>query len=195
MGWTPHLLLTSVALVWTSCSATPQAVLPADSSEGFVLGPEDVFALRVYGEEDLSGSYRVEADGTIDFPFIGQTHVAGQQPNDVANLVERRLLEEEILRAPQVSVYVLEYASKRISVVGAVASPGTFPMTAGLTVVQAISLAGGFKDASSNSTVLTRRVDGELRRFSVRANDITRGRAADVPVQSGDIIFVPGSAF
>lgn len=192
MARAAHFLLVCVA----ACGGAPQTIGVSDAQDvDASLGPDDVFDIRVYGEEDLSGSYRVSQDGSIDFPLIGRTRVAGLDPTEVADLVKSRLMEEQILLAPQVSVFVQEYASKRISVVGAVSAPGTFPMTAGLTVVQAISLAGGFDNANSNSTVLTRRVDGELRRFTVRANDISRGRADDVPVRAGDIIFVPGSTF
>ena len=79
---------------------------------------------------------------------------------------------------------------------GAVSQPGTFPVTPGMTVVQAISMAGGFTAlASQNDTVLTRRVDDGVRRFPVPARRISDGREPDVPLQGGDIIFVPERAF
>jgi polysaccharide export outer membrane protein len=165
-------------------------------AEDTTLGPGDVFQVRVYGEEDLSSGYRVAQDGTIDFPFVGRVEVAGKEPTEVADLVASRLREGNYLRDPQVSVMVEEYNSKRVSVMGAVARSGTFPMRAGLTVVEAISLAGGFTPlASRNGTVVTRRVDGELQRFQVRVDDVTRGEADDVVLQAGDIVYVPERLF
>lgn len=160
------------------------------------LGVGDVFEVRVYGEEELSSSYRVAEDGTIDFPFIGSVKVVGLEPPQISNLLATKLKTGEYLRDPQVSVFVTDYASKRVSVMGAVEKPGAFPMTTGLTVIQAISLAGGFSPlASQNSTVVTRNTAEGRRRIPVRAEDISEGEAPDVPLQAGDIVYVPERVF
>jgi protein involved in polysaccharide export with SLBB domain len=154
------------------------------------------FDVRVFNEETLSATYRVAQDGTIDFPLVGQLSVAGLEPAAVARLIENELRARELLRDPQVSVFVQEYASKRVSVVGEVGEPGTFPVTSGLTLVQVITLAGGFGGmADRNGTTLSRRVDGELQRFRVPVDEITSGRRSDVPVGAGDIINVPRRVF
>ena len=160
------------------------------------LGAGDVFDVRVYGEEELSGTYRVAQDGSIDFPFVGRIEVAGQEPPLVANQISLQLRDGGYLVNPQVSVFVQEYNSKRVSVVGAVAEPGTFPLEPNMTVVRAISQAGGFTPlASRDSVVVTRRINGELRRFRVEVEEITEGSRDDVPVQAGDIIYVPERLF
>ena len=164
--------------------------------EDTTLGSGDVFDVRVYGEEELSGTYRVTEGGTIDFPFIGRAEVAGMTPTQIADLITARLREGGYLTLPQVSIFVREYNSKRVSVMGAVQEPGTFPMTSGLTTVQAISLAGGFTSlASSNSIVVTRRVGGRLQRYRVPVGDVTEGNADDFPLRAGDIIYVPERVF
>ena len=179
-----------------ACGASRPAVPPPPPQDDTTLGAGDVFDIRVYGEEELTGTYRVAQDGTIDFPLVGRIEVAGLEPPLVAETVRRRLQDGEYLVNPQVSLFVKEYNSKRISVIGAVQRPGTFPISSGLTAVQAISLAGGFTSlASRNETVMTRRVEGELRRFRVPAEDITQGEADDVLVQTGDIIYVPERIF
>jgi protein involved in polysaccharide export with SLBB domain len=189
--WVPVLAL---ALACTNGSPSPQAV--AVEPDDTTLGAGDVFAVRVYGEEDLTNQYRVSQDGTIDFPLVGRIEVAGREPTEVADLIAARLRSGEVLVSPQVSVSVEEYNSKRFSVMGAVAQPGTFPMSTGLTVVQAISLAGGFTPlASRNSVVVTRRVDDELRRYQVKVEDVTRGEADDVVLRAGDIVYVPERMF
>ncbi len=160
------------------------------------LGPGDVFDVRVMGEDELSSTFRVSNDGGVDFPFVGELEVAGLEPEEVADLVAVRLREGEFLVDPHVNVFVQEYQSKRVSVVGAVKNPGTFSIAPGLTVVHAIQQAGGASAlASQNDTVITRRIEGELRRFRVRVRDITRGQSEDFPLQAGDIIYVPERIF
>lgn len=188
-----------VALLVPSASCGPTGRIerpPTTGADDTTLGASDVFDIRVFGEEDLSGTYRVAQDGTIDFPFLGRLRVAGQEPYEVADIVEGRLRDEGYLVNPQVSVFVQEYNSKRISVLGAVRTPGSFPMQSGLTVVQAIGLAGGFTAlANRDGTSVTRHVDGQARRFSVPVDAITSGRESDFPVQAQDIIYVPERVF
>jgi polysaccharide export outer membrane protein len=172
----------------------PDLQTTAPTSVG--LGAGDVFEVRVFGEEQLSAQYRVEPDGTIDFPFLGRLPVEGREPRDVATSIADGLREREILVDPQVTVFLAESNSLRVSVMGAVARPGTFPVSPGMTVVQAISTAGGFTAlASQNDTVLTRRVGEGVRRFTVPARRISDGRESDIPLQGGDIIFVPERVF
>lgn len=170
--------------------------IPPPSTNDSTLGASDVFDVRVFNEDALSATYRVAQDGTIDFPLVGQLSVAGLEPSVVARNIEAELQSRGLLRDPQVSVFVQEYSSKRVSVVGAVEAPGTFPVTSGMTLVQVISLAGGFTEmADRNGTTLSRRVEGELRRYRVPVDEITSGRIADVPLGAGDIINVPRRVF
>lgn len=160
------------------------------------LGAGDVFEVRVYGEDDLSTEYRVSQDGSIDFPFVGRVSVAGLEPTEVSDLLETKLREGAYLNSPQISILVREYNSKRISVVGAIARPGNFPITAGMTVVEAIGLAGGFSAlANQDDTVVTRREAGSLKRYRVPVGEITKGRSPDFPLQAGDIVYVPERLF
>lgn len=177
-------------------SRLPSSGAPEAAGNDTSLGAGDVFDVRVFGEEELTGSYRVAQDGSIDFPLVGRLAVEGLEPTQIADLVTGRLRDGQFMMNPQVSVLVREYNSKRISVLGSVTRPGTFSMTAGLTLVQAISLAGGFTSlASRNDIVVTRRVNGELRRYNVRADDVTEGRSDDFPLGAGDTIYVPERVF
>lgn len=192
------LLVASLgALLFAGCRRTADTgTIPPPSTNDSTLGASDVFDVRVFNEEALSSTYRVAQDGTIDFPLVGQLNVAGLEPAAVARVIEDELRTRQLLRNPQVSVFVQEYFSKRVSVVGAVGAPGTFPVSSGLTLVQVISLAGGFTEmADRNGTTLSRRVDGELQRFRVPVDEITSGRRADVPLGAGDIINVPRRVF
>jgi len=173
---------------------TPRA--PGDSAPDTTLGVGDSFDVRVYGEEELSGKYQVTGDGMIDFPFIGRVEVVGKEPTQVAADIQTRLKEGGYLTNPQVSVLVTDYSSKHVSVMGAVAKPGIFPLTNGLTVVHALSLAGGLTAiASGNDVIVSRRIRGVIQRFRVPVDDVTEGRADDFPLQAGDIIYVPQRVF
>jgi protein involved in polysaccharide export with SLBB domain len=95
-----------------------------------------------------------------------------------------------------VNVLVEEYVSKRVSVFGSVAKPGTFPLLSGMTVVQAISLAGGLTSiANATEVVITRRSGEKMRRLTVSITKITRGQASDVSLEAGDLVFVPERVF
>lgn len=191
-----RLVLTAIALVLAACGGPSHSAPPPNAEVDATLGAGDVFDVRVFGEEELSNSYRVAQDGTIDMPLVGRVEVAGLEPPHVADLIATRLRDGEFLRDPQVSIFVQEYNSKRVSVVGAVARPGTFPVTSDLTVVEAISMAGGFTSiADQNGTVVTRKIDDDLQRYPVRVEDVTEGSASDFPLQAGDIIYVPERVF
>jgi polysaccharide export outer membrane protein len=170
--------------------------VPPPATDDTTLGPGDVFTVRVYGEDMMSGSHQVAPDGTINFPLLGAVQVSGLEPTEVAEKIQTELRERDLLRNPHVSVYVEEYASKRVSVMGAVANPGTFPLEPGMTVVQAISMAGGFSSlADRDGTVVTRRIEGEIVRYRVPVARVTKGQAKDIAVAAGDIIFVPERLF
>lgn len=160
------------------------------------LGVGDAFDVRVYGEKELSERYQVTGDGMIDFPFIGRVEVIGKEPTAVAADIRTRLREGGFLTDPQVAVLVTDYTSKHVSVMGSVAKPGIYPLTNGLTAVHAISLAGGLSAlASGNNVIVSRRVDGVVRRFRVLVDDVSEGRAEDFALKAGDIIFVPQRVF
>ncbi len=170
--------------------------VPPPATDDTTLRPGDVFSVRVYGEEEMSGSHQVAPDGTINFPLLGAVQVEGLEPPAVAAKIQTLLRERDLLRNPHVSVYVEQYASKRVSVMGAVANPGTFPLEPGMTVVEAITRAGGFSAlADQDGTVVTRRVGDQTVRYRVPVERVTKGQAEDIQVAAGDIIFVPERLF
>ena len=121
----------------------PVAVVAVPLSD---LGPGDVFEVRVYGEEDLSGEYRVSSDGNINFPLVGKLGVDGKTATEISDEISARLTK--FIKDPSVSVFVKEYQSKKVYVYGRVQKAGTFPYEDGMNIIQAITLAGA---ASTNS--------------------------------------------
>lgn len=165
------------------------------TSPASTLGPGDVFEVRVFQEPDLSGIYRVASDGAIDFPLCGKLVVAGLQGSVVADKING-CLAAGYLKKPQVSIYVKEYNSKKVYVLGEVQRPGTFPYDDNMNVVQAITLAGGFSPhADRNNASVARLADGLEERFKVPVVDIGLGRAKNFALRPGDIVFVPESLF
>lgn len=172
----------------------PKLPPPIETSS---LGPGDVIEVTVYDEPSMSKPFKVAPNGTIDFPLVGTLEIEGKEPQEVADLIKTRLRDGKILKNPSVSVLVKEVNSKKVAVFGQVQKPGQFPMTEGMTVVQAISLAGGFTSLADRDRVtLNRRVskDKVVRVvFSVAA--ITEGKLNDILLQSGDTIYVEERAF
>lgn len=181
------------------CSGRRQApkVALAAPSESTTLGPGDVFHMQIVGEEGLPAEYHVASDGTVDLPYLQTVTVSGLEPQEVARLVRQRLIDEEILTDPSVVVHVVEYRSKQVSVLGQVQKPGNFPFQPGMTLVQAISLAGGLNSiAQSQSVRLTRRVrSGGTQTVSIDLDRINSGESQDVPLQAGDRVFVGERVF
>lgn len=159
------------------------------------LGSGDVFEVRVVGEEDLSGAYRVASDGTITFPFCGRVDVGGKTAPETSEALTA-CLADGYIKNPQVTVFIKERNSKKVFVFGEVTKPGTFAYEDGMNVVQAITLAEGFsKLAARNSVVVTRIVDGKEQRIKVGVDDIGMGRQQNFLLQPGDIVYVPESFF
>jgi protein involved in polysaccharide export with SLBB domain len=155
------------------------------------LGPGDRFELLVVGEEKLPKEYRVAPDGTVDFAWIGRQNVAGLEPQALQVVVREELIKQKYLERPAVLVNVKEFNSKRITLGGQVAKTGDIPYTPGLTLYRVIASSGGFTNLANRDNVLvTRKVPGGTKTVSFSVDDISEGRAADVPLQAGDSIYV-----
>ncbi len=161
---------------------------------GASFGPGDAFEIRVFGEPDLSGDFRIASDGTIDFPLVGKVKVEGMNASQLSATLSQQL--SRYIKQPDVSVFVKEFNSKKIFVFGEVKNPGTFTYEQGMNIIQAITLAGGFERlADQNGTFVTRVVDGKEQRLQVPVKSIGKGDAANFPLQPGDIVFVPETLF
>jgi protein involved in polysaccharide export with SLBB domain len=178
----------------SACSSgvTNQRTKLPPPSEKTTVGPGDVVTIQIVGEKDLPQEYQVASDGTVTLPYIQTMQVAGLEPRDIAVSIRRQLIEKRILVDPTVVVQVKEYHSRSVILLGQVAKPGSFPLTPGLTLMQAISLAGGLTPiADDDKVTLTRKLtETSTRTVRVSVDAITDGREADVPLQAGDRIYV-----
>jgi polysaccharide export outer membrane protein len=191
------LAILSVVLAAGACSRRAQTAtgeVPAALGQSS-LGAGDVIEVRVYQEPELSGVYQIGRDGDVIFPLCKRVTLSGLSPNAAAEKL-RVCLSEGFMRNPQVSVLVKEYNSKKVFVFGEVQKPGTFVYEDGMSIVQAVTLAGGFtKTASQNSTSVTRRVNGVETKTKVNVQDIALGKAPNFVLEPGDIVYVPESLF
>jgi polysaccharide export outer membrane protein len=129
---------------------------PFDSGEAeYTLGGNDVLAVFVYDEPDLSRSnIRVARDGTISFPLLGRLHVGGLAVSDVEEHISRRLAEGHLLLDAQVTVMVQDYGSKRYQVLGEIRRPGNYSLKANERLLDAISTAGGVDPETAGREVM-----------------------------------------
>jgi polysaccharide export outer membrane protein len=159
------------------------------------LGIDDVFQVRVVGEPDISGEYRVSADGTIDYPYVGRVQVLGLRPSELQEQLTRKL-KDGYFRNPQLAVMVTEWNSRKIAVLGQVAKPGPLAYFPRMTIVDAIAAAGGFTGAAAkNSVRLRRESNGKVETRSYRVADISEGRSPNVTMVPGDVLVVDERIF
>jgi len=199
MRWLFAFLTVLVALAIPGCGpkdAPPPRNLPPPTPSTTV-GPGDVFEVFVMGEQNLPKEFRVQPDGSINFPYLEKVIVAGKEPQEIAEFIKGRLKEEKILQNPQVSVIIKAYNSKKITVLGQVAKPGSLGFVEGMKLVEAISLSGGFTAlADGRHVILTRNVSGSKTVTAIISVEaITDGAQADIPLQAGDTIKVESKVF
>lgn len=185
-----------LSLVASGCVTTgSSARLPAAaaSAEG-ALGASDVLEIRLLQEAEISGSYQIDASGNLGFPYVGAFRVAGLTPEALGEQLESKLTEGGFFLAPIVTVLVTEFNSRNVVVLGSVRNPGRYRYTDGMSVIDAISAAGGVLDSGQpGKTTVTRKVDGVEHSIQVAVPAIVNGRQPDQPLAVGDIVFVPES--
>ncbi|MDP9001251.1 MAG: polysaccharide biosynthesis/export family protein [Myxococcota bacterium] len=188
------LLMTPSVACGRSHTGPPNLPAPQQST---MVGPGDLFKVSVLGEKDLPSEYRVQPDGTIDFPYLDRLVVAGLEPQQIADAIKKGLIARKILVDPQVTLVVTQYNSKKISIVGSVNKPGNLPWTEGIKLVDAISLAGGLTSIADGDHVRITRLVGPSKTVTatVSVDDITDGKLGDVPLQAGDTIKVDQRVF
>jgi polysaccharide export outer membrane protein len=175
----------------------------APASHDYIVGRQDVLNVTVFGEADISKRYTVDADGTIDFPFIGRVRAAGQTLRQVEDLLVKRL-GAGFLVNPQVTVEIAEFRSQSIFVTGEVRAPGAYPIKGNMTIVEALALAGPTQTASNEVVIVRPKKPGETsgpllpkdadsaETTKVNIRDLQSGKLSlNLVLQPGDTVFVP----
>jgi polysaccharide export outer membrane protein len=160
----------------------------------YIIGPMDVLQITVYKSPDLSKVVPVAEDGSINLPLIGATPAAGKTASELEREIQKRL-DAEYMRSPQTNVMVKEYNSRRVTVEGAVNTPGVFGLRGRDTLEQAIAKAGGVdRGVSSDSVTVFRNVNGARTMIPYDLAAIRNGQAEDPEVVAGDVIVVGENA-
>ncbi len=167
------------------------AVRPHDNT--YIIGDDDVLSINVWKEAEVSRTVPVRSDGKISLPLAGEVQASGQTPLQLEKLLATKL--QSFISEPEVTVIVTEIKSQKFNILGMVNKSGTFPLTSSLTVLDAIALAGGFRDFAKQKSiyVLRKNPDGGESRLPFNYKEVIKGKnmAQNIRLQPGDTIVVP----
>lgn len=164
-----------------------------EGASDYRLGAQDLIEVSVFGVQDLNKTVRINSNGQISLPLVGSVMAGGRSiPELEADLA--KLYADGYVRNAQVSVFVKEFTSQRITLEGAVVKPGIYPLTGKTSLLQAVAIAGGLDPlADLSGVVLFRQVDGQKMAAAYDMRDIRSGKTPDPPLYGDDIIVVEQS--
>ena len=168
------------------------------NSEAYLLQPGDLLEVTVFKEDDMSRVARINTNGIITFPLVGIVKVSDCSLAEAEKILTENL--KRYFKNPQVSILIKEYANNTVYVLGQVKKPSSLkiPPEKNLTVLEAITSAGGFTDIANTSKVKVLRMEnGKQRSIEVDVSQITKQgkKSLDINLMSGDVVFVPQSMF
>jgi polysaccharide export outer membrane protein len=170
-------------------SPAPTSV-PADS---YIIGAEDVLSIYVWKEPDMSKTIPVRPDGMISLPLVGEIKAAGHTPVQLQDVLATAM--KKYVSDPQVTVVVEKISSLSFNIVGEIARPGYYPLTRRMTVLDAVAMAGGFKDFAKTKKVYVLRIsaNGTQQRLPFNYKDVIAGKneQQNIELLPRDTIVVP----
>jgi polysaccharide export outer membrane protein len=191
--------LIALLLVVVNMLAQAQPVQPTN----YVIGPQDVLAISLFDQQDLSGKYPVDSDGTFTFPLIGRVKAGGLTLRQLEAEL-KRLLMDGFFKDPQLAVGVESYRSQKIHIVGEVRNPATYPLTGDMSLIEAIARAGSTLPSASGEALIVRAKQGKAgtgpilptaENADVQTIDLKSLQSGvlsqNISLQDGDTIFVP----
>ena len=174
-----------------------------ESDDSYRLYPRDSVTLSVYGEPDISTQLRLSGNGSINIPLLGNLNVGGLSLSEAEKKIAQAYVEREIFIDPQITLQVTEYSKKEISILGQISSQGRIelpPEMASLSIIEAVSSAGGLSRIAKGDAVRVTRKNFETNEEEVFVVDVEsmitgRSKTEVFFVIPGDIIFVPERLF
>jgi polysaccharide biosynthesis/export protein len=164
----------------------------ATADPNYVIGAQDVLDINVWKEPDVSRTVPVRPDGKISLPLLNDVQAAGLTPAQLAAQVTDSL--KKYVTNPQVTVIVTVINSQRVYILGEVTRPGAFPLIPGMSVLQALSSAGGFTQFAKVKSIFVRRFEnGKEEKFPFNYREVIGGKKPeqDILLKAGDTIVVP----
>ncbi len=184
---------TSAAGAATTANSTTSATAkPAASDANYVIGAQDVLDISVWKEPEVSRVVPVRPDGKISLPLLNDVQAAGSTPAQLASQITESL--KKFVTNPQVTVIVTTINSQRVYILGEVSRPGAFPLLPSMTVLQALSSAGGFTQfAKEKGIYVLRTEDGKQVKLPFNYKEVINGKKTDqnIVLKAGDTIVVP----
>ncbi len=166
---------------------------PSVSDDSYVIGADDMLTINVWKEPEISRSVPVRTDGKISLPLVGELQAGGQTPRQLEQEISKRL--QSYISEPDVTVIVLDTKSQRINVLGMVARPGSYLITGSTTVLDAIAMAGGFKDFAKQKSVYVLRTaeNGTQKKFPFNYKQVIKGEnpKQNIRLLPRDTVVVP----
>lgn len=176
-----------------SQARTQDALSNAPHNESYIIGAEDILAINVWNEKDISRSVPVRSDGMISLPLVGEIQAAGQTPLQLEKEITATL--RNFISAPTVAVMVEKINSKKFNILGEVVRPGSYSTALASTVVDAVALAGGFRDFAKKKDIYILRQAGDSKQTRIHFNykEFIAGKnlAQNINLEPHDTIIVP----
>ena len=173
--------------------ASPTSPVRAPSDETFKIGVDDVLSVNVWKEPDISRSVPVRSDGKITLALIGDLQASGKTPSQLGREIAGKL--QSYISEPEVTVTVQEIRSQRFNILGQVTKPGSYLLANSATVLDAIAMAGGFRDFAKKKSVYVLRqgADGKQSRLPFDYSQVVKGKNLDqnVRLMPRDTVIVP----
>lgn len=205
-GWGSVLVAACSCLGMTGCAdrrggpipydvalAQPDRITPAPLEADYRIAPLDTLSIKVFRMPELSGDYEVDLTGQVALPLIGSVSAAELTTAELDRKLTG-LFGSKYLENPDISVGVKASTRRSITVDGAVRTAGSFPVSAPLTLMQAVALAGGTaEDANTRRVAVFRTIGGKRQAAAFDLASIRRGESVDPPVFAGDIVVIDGS--
>ncbi|HTC93228.1 MAG TPA: polysaccharide biosynthesis/export family protein [Terriglobales bacterium] len=171
----------------------PAQVEPKPQSDEYVIGPDDLLAINVWKEPEVSRNVPVRPDGKISLPLVGDLRASGRTPVELQEDIKRQLLT--YLSDPEVTVIVQEAKSQKFNILGEVERPGSYVLSRSMTVLDAIAVAGGFKDFAKTAKIYVLRANADGSRACIPFNykEVIKGRSLsqNVELEARDTVVVP----
>lgn len=179
------MFLLAVGMVQAGAPAQAQGQAQA---QGYVLGPNDMITVVVYGQNEFNVSTRIKSDGSIVMPLIGRVEAAGKTNIQLADEITRRLEAGNFLKGPIVNVEVTEYNSRYVRIAGKVGTPALMPLDRSDRLLDILLRSGWVRDDASPYVTVRRAADGKDVR--VNTDELAQGRVEDMRLQPGDTVYV-----
>ena len=176
-----------------SGNVSSRELVSSDQQPGLRIGTGDLLEINVFvgfGAPEMNWKGRVSGSGEIALPLVGSFHVMGLTAEQAEASIEKRYKDTEILKSPQVSVFISEYASQGVSVLGEVAKPGVYPVMTSRRLLDLISQAGGFTPTAGKAVTITHRGTPMEPETVVLSKDPSQTLANNIDILPGDTIVV-----